>query len=34
MHNADGTPIWFELNTVDESGAQYFCAATIGWTIK
>jgi len=33
MQNADGTPIWFELNTADEAKARHFYAATIGWTI-
>jgi predicted enzyme related to lactoylglutathione lyase len=34
MHNPDGTPIWFELNTADEVKAKDFYAATIGWTIE
>ncbi|MEG3084350.1 hypothetical protein U1707_11915 [Sphingomonas sp. PB2P12] len=31
LHNPEGGPIRFELNTADE--AKHFYAATIDWTI-
>ncbi|MFD1788058.1 VOC family protein [Sphingomonas floccifaciens] len=33
MANANGTPIWFELNTPDAAAAQDFYTAVAGWNI-
>ncbi|WEK44275.1 MAG: VOC family protein [Candidatus Sphingomonas colombiensis] len=33
MHNDEGTPIWFELNTADPDKAQQFYTSVAGWTV-